>query len=61
MKNKESSHPKDWFEKANSDMESSEILLSTGKLDTASFHIQQAIEKYLKGFLLEKGWNLKRT
>ncbi len=26
----------------------------------AAFHLQQALEKYLKGFLLSKGWRLKR-
>jgi HEPN domain-containing protein len=29
-------------------------------LDGAGFNIQQAVEKYLKGFLLSKGWELKR-
>ena len=27
----------------------------------ASFHLQQAVEKYLKGYLLSKGRQLKRT
>ena len=26
----------------------------------AGYHLQQAVEKYLKGFLLSKGWKLKR-
>jgi HEPN domain-containing protein len=58
---KDSSYPKDWFKKANNDLKAAEILFCAGNLDTASFHIQQGIEKYLKGFLLGKGWRLKRT
>ena len=27
----------------------------------AAFHLQQATEKYLKGFLIGKGWKLERT
>ena len=27
---------------------------------TSSFHLQQAVEKYLKGFLLSTGWPLRR-
>ena len=61
MRRKESFHSKDWFGKGESDIKSAEILLSANRLDTASFHIQQAIEKFLKGFLLHKGWVLKRT
>ena len=29
-------------------------------MDDAAFRLQQAIEKYLKGFLLAKGWRLQR-
>ena len=29
-------------------------------LEGAGFNIQQAVEKYLKGFLLSKGWKLRR-
>ena len=28
--------------------------------DDAAFRLQQAIEKYLKGFLLARGWRLRR-
>jgi len=28
--------------------------------DVAVFHIHQAIEKYLKGYLIHKGWELKK-
>ncbi|MGD2248907.1 MAG: HEPN domain-containing protein, partial [Candidatus Methanofastidiosia archaeon] len=28
--------------------------------DVVLFHIQQAVEKYLKGYLIYKGWKLKK-
>lgn len=31
-----------------------------GDVDDAAFHLQQALEKYLKGFLLSQGWPLKK-
>lgn len=61
QESKESFHPRDWFMKADADIRTARILLSAGELGTASFHVQQALEKYLKGFLLERGWSLKRT
>ena len=58
---KESKVPLDWFKKAEVDLKSAKILLDNEILETAAFHIQQAIEKYLKGYLLSKGWKLIRT
>lgn len=58
---KESLYHKDWYEKARQDLEAAKILLSSGKLETGSFHIQQALEKFIKGFLLSKGWKLRRV
>lgn len=34
--------------------------LAEDDVDDAVFHLQQAIEKYLKGFLLARGWTLKK-
>src|SRR3990167_6216906 len=51
----------DWFKKAEVDLKSAKILLDNETLETAAFHIQQAVEKYLKGYLLSKGWKLIRT
>ena len=51
----------DWFKKAEVDLKSAKILLDNETLETAAFHIQQAVEKYLKGYLLGKGWKLIRT
>ncbi|MBS7251577.1 MAG: HEPN domain-containing protein [Candidatus Freyarchaeota archaeon] len=37
------------------------LLLREGKyLDMAVFHIHQAIEKHLKGYLISKGWVVKK-
>lgn len=58
---KESLAPKDWFKKAQVDLKSAKLLLSHRILGPAGFHIQQVIEKYLKGYLLSKGWHLKKT
>ncbi|UCD85485.1 MAG: HEPN domain-containing protein [Deltaproteobacteria bacterium] len=62
MPDKESSIPADWFRKADADLQTVEILLAqSGDTEIASTHIQQAIEKYLKGHLLVKGWKLRKT
>ena len=60
MKNRESFLPKDWFEKGNLDLRRTEILLENDDPEGAAFHLQQAVEKYLKGYLIGKGWKLKR-
>ncbi len=36
------------------------LLAQGGLLPVVAFHLQQAIEKYLKGFLLSTGWSLRR-
>ena len=62
MANKDSSVPKDWFAKGDADIQTVEILLEhEGSMEVAASHIQQAIEKYLKGYLISKDWELKKT
>lgn len=39
---------KNWFEKVEKDWNRVEILLKANDTDGAAFHIQQALEKYLK-------------
>lgn len=43
----------EWFDKAENDLRAAEIILSDmdPPTDTACYHCQQAIEKYLKGLL----------
>jgi HEPN domain-containing protein len=61
MPGKESLVPHDWFRKADADVQTVEILLAHGgNLEVAAMHIQQTVEKYLKGYLLSTGWELDR-
>ena len=59
-KAKESLYPKDWFRIAAKDFKRAEHLVGIDDPEGAGYHLQQTIEKYLKGFLLSKGWELKR-
>ena len=60
MRHEESSYPQDWFRVGNKELNRARYLLNGGDLDGAGFNIQQAVEKYLKGYLLSKGWELRR-
>ncbi|NQT34903.1 HEPN domain-containing protein [bacterium] len=52
----------EWFEYAERDLESARILLTRkGLEDVVATHIQQAVEKYLKGYLIHRGWELIKT
>ena len=57
---RESTYPGDWLDKAEEDMLRVPRRLAEGDIADAAFHLQQAIEKYLKGFLLSRGWKLQR-
>lgn len=57
---KESLYSREWLKKGDDDISAAEALLAVNKTGPASFHIQQALEKYLKGYLLSKGWRLLR-
>ncbi|MFB0543252.1 MAG: HEPN domain-containing protein, partial [Candidatus Bathyarchaeia archaeon] len=52
---------REWFERGRKDLEVTKILVKEEYLDIALFHMHQAVEKYLKGFLISKGWKLKRV
>ena len=60
MRGKESLYPQDWFRIGDKELKRAENLFKLGDFEGAGINIQQAIEKYLKGFLLSKGWNLRR-
>lgn len=52
---------KEWTERGKHDLEVAKILLEEeGYFDVVLFHLHQAVEKYLKGFLIHKGWELKK-
>ncbi len=56
----ESSYYADWLRIAEKDLRRVHNLLSFNDAEGAGFYLQQAIEKYLKAFLLSKDWQLKR-
>ena len=52
----------EWFERAKHDLESVKLIVNAnGYVDTAVVLLQQAVEKYLKGYLIGKGWKLIKT
>ena len=53
---------KEWFDKGQKDIEDAEFLLKNNRAkENISFHVQQAAEKYLKGFLIYNGWKLEKV
>ncbi|MCD4845264.1 MAG: HEPN domain-containing protein [Methanosarcinales archaeon] len=51
----------EWLERGKHDLEAAKFL-HTGEeySDVVLFHIHQAVEKYLKGFLINRDWKLKK-
>src|SRR3989338_3649167 len=60
MQHKESIKVDDWLKKAEADFARVGLRLKETDIEDDAFHLQQAIEKYLKAFLLSKGWKLKK-
>ncbi len=60
MPPKESRYPKDWLALAEKDLARVKRSLRDKDPELAGFCLQQAIEKFLKAFLLSKGWKLRR-
>lgn len=56
----DSLYPKEWIKKAVEDFARVEKRLHEDDIEDAAFHLQQALEKYLKGFLIAHGWTLKK-
>jgi len=58
----DSSVPEEWCKKGDADLQTADLILEHGgDLEIAASHIQQGMEKYLKGFLISKGWGLEKT
>lgn len=55
MSRQESRHPEDWLTKARQDLTRVRVLLDVDDPEGAGFHLQQAVEKALKSFLLSQG------
>lgn len=56
----ESLYPADWLRIAEKDLQRARRLLEEHDSGLAGFCLQQAVEKFLKAFLLSKGWQLRR-
>lgn len=51
----------DWFLHGDHDLQSAKLLFKNkGPTDNIAFSLQQAAEKYLKGYLISKGWKLQK-
>jgi HEPN domain-containing protein len=60
MPREESLYPADWLRIAEKDLRRVEHLLGVQDPEAAGFFLQQAVEKFLKAFLLSRGWELER-
>jgi len=60
MPSKESLYPADWLKIAEKDLVRVHQLLNVNDPEAAGFYLQQAIEKFIKAYLLNYGWHLKR-
>ncbi len=60
MPPEESRYPTDWIRIAKKDLSRVERALRDGDPELAGFCLQQAVEKFLKAFLLAKGGRLRR-
>ena len=60
MPPRESRYPNDWLALAEKDLVRVNRSLRDKDPELAAFCLQQAVEKFLKAFLLSKGWKLRR-
>lgn len=60
MPREESLYPADWLRIAEKDLGRVEQLLNEHDPELSGFCLQQAVEKFLKAFLLSRGWQLRR-
>ncbi|MGH7450178.1 MAG: HEPN domain-containing protein [bacterium] len=60
MKREDSLYPADWLRIAEKDWGRISHLLDVRDPEAAGFYLQQAVEKFLKAFLLSKGWKLDK-
>jgi HEPN domain-containing protein len=60
MPPEESTYPGDWSAIAERDLGRVDRCLRENDSEAAGFFLQQALEKFLKAFLLSKGWRLRR-
>ncbi len=58
---KESQYARDWLRVAEKDWRRIAQALEDRDAEEAGFWLQQAVEKFLKAFLLSKGWALRKV
>ena len=61
MPPKESQYPRDWLKLAEKDWRRMGRALADGDAEEVGFWLEQAVEKYLKAYLLSKGWALRKV
>ncbi|MCX6616309.1 MAG: HEPN domain-containing protein [Acidobacteria bacterium] len=61
MEFEDAADPIKWLRIAEKDLIRVDRALDDDDAEAAGFWLQQAVEKLLKGFLLSKGWKLKKT
>jgi HEPN domain-containing protein len=61
MPRPDSGYPADWFRIGERDLDRARRLLADEDYPGAAFNLQQAVEKHLKGYLLARGWKLRRV
>lgn len=60
-KPEDSLYPPDWIKVAKKDWDRMIRMLEDEDGEAAGYFLQQALEKYLKAFLLHHGWELKKV
>ena len=61
MPRPDSGYPADWFRIGERDLDRAKRLMDDDDYPGAAFNLQQAVEKHLKGYLLARGWKLRRV
>lgn len=61
MSEKAPSYPQEWLAIARRDWQRVQIGLANQDAPMGGFFLQQCLEKYLKAWLLARGWALRRT
>ncbi len=56
----DSLYPPDWIKIAKKDWHRMEMMLNEEDGEAAGYFLQQSLEKYLKAFLLQNDWELKK-
>lgn len=59
-KPEDSLYPSDWLKVAKKDWHRIKVMLDDEDAEAAGYFLQQSLEKYLKAFLIEKGWKLRK-